>query len=490
MLKKSMKNIVLALLVLIAFVLVYQIWFNSSFLPNGSDYVLKSLRSNIITPIVRLLEGRSDADFSQNLQELFKPDKIVLHASGDRRVYSNGGEGFSQVRAMAGEIMSRCMLGDYTIKSKETVDTESFYNVLKGKSIYVDYGKNCDYRLFSFGVCGQEKNRFTEDLSVIRGYIIGLHDGIMNDFSLYVKDQKSGNIYRYMLEGNKEEIETSMNEFMMDPANSGSPSYSFELNFHKEQEQMETKVIFEPLLLMDLVPKTLPHIATMDESELEHLLQDGLIDDVLDVFSIDGSTTRKYIDLDNERVFVENNATLTIYPSGLLEYQTVQGGHGLDITGGANQGAYDIYAATSHAVDFVARLCDYMPPDYFEHLQFHTDLTENAQQDGVYRICFDYCIDGTPLQHKTVDGYSHTIEMEIENGYLKSYKQYIKDYEKTEGVWQQEPMLKAADALVDAHYVDKALYIEKIGVCYVENSDATIAPTWAAVVDGHDKMIE
>lgn len=133
------------------------------------------------------------------MQTLFKPEKIVLHASGDRRVFSSGSEEFDQIRVLSADIISNCLLGEYALKSRETVNIESYFSVLKGKSIYVDYGKNCDYRLFSYSVCGQEKNRFTDDLSVIRGYIISLHDGILNDISLYIMDQKSGNIYRYSL---------------------------------------------------------------------------------------------------------------------------------------------------------------------------------------------------------------------------------------------------------------------------------------------------
>ncbi len=492
MLKKSIKNILLIILVLTGFILVYQIWFSSYFLPDGYNYFASGLRSKVINPIIRLLEGRKGTDFSQNLHTLFKPEKIVLHASGDRRVFSSGSEEFNQIRVLSADIISNCLLGEYALKSRETVDLESYFSVLKGKSIYVDYGKNCDYRLFSYGVCGQEKNRFTDDLSAIRGYIISLHDGILNDISLYIMDQKSGNIYRYTFEADKNQLEKRLEAFMAAPSVSGSPSYSFELNFHKEQAQSVSKVLFDPLILMDLVPVNLPPVHAYSANEVDQMLSEGLTEAVLGVFSINNRTMRKYTDLDNARVFVENNATLTLYPDGLLEYQVVQGGRGLDITGGADKTGYDIYAATAHAVDFVTELCSHMPPAFFDHLQINTNLVDDAARQGVYRLYFDYCIGGVPIRYKTADGYAHTIEMEIDNGYLKSYRQFMKAYEKADGeAWQMMPMLSAADALVDSLYTGESpLLIKKISPCYTEDADGTIVPKWNAVVDGNDRMID
>ncbi|MBE7047967.1 MAG: hypothetical protein E7393_01145 [Ruminococcaceae bacterium] len=491
MYKKSIQNILLVGSVLTAFILVYQIWFSGYFLSDGYEYLTSGLYSKIVQPILQFLGHSNDRDFSENIQMLFKPEKIVLNASSDRVILTEEEASFNETRGLSREVIRGCMVGDYPVKSKEIVDMDTYFSVLKGRSIYVDYGKDCDYRLFSQGICGKEKNTFTDDISVIQSYIISLHDGLLNDVSIYIADQKSNHAYRYVVEADKSRLEKQLSNLMRQTYTGSSPSYSFELNFHKVQDQRISKVLFDPLILSDLTPVSLPPVRIDEGETLDNMFHGRLTESILDMFSINSQTMRKYTDLDNARVFVENNATLTLRENGLLEYQAVQGGRGLDITKGDRRANYDIYAATTHAVDFVAELCGQISPEFFDHLQISTNLTENAKNQGLYRICFDYYVQGIPIRHKTADGYAYTIEMEIADGYLQSYNQFTKNYKITDGeIRTLPPMLNAADMLVDSLYDgENPLYINKIGVCYAENEQNIITPQWHAIVDGIDRMI-
>ncbi len=487
--KDTVKNILLIASVLLTFVLVFQIWFSGYFMPGGYDYLISSLQNNIVTPITKLFFQKDSGSFSENIKMLLKPEKIVVNNQGQRRVYGDGQCDYGTVKNLSEQIMSDFISGKYQLKSKETVTVDAYSATLRGKSIFVDYGKNCDYRLFSAALCGQASTRYADDLSAVSAYVISLQDGILNDIAIYVTDQKSGNTYRYLMEANKTDIAEDMEALFKKEAIGSSPSYAFELNFHKEQADSATKILFEPMILMDLMPVSVPSVKGQTIADFDHTLDEDMLNTVLRTFSINTRTMHRYVDLSDARVFVENDATLTLYPDGLLEYQTMGNGWGLNIS--EEKTTYDIYAASTDAVNFVTKLCSHMPPAFFEHLRIRTDLVEEMAREGVYRIFFDYCIDGIPVRHDSGNGLSHTIEMEIEKGNLKSYRQFVKAYEKAENVGNPvEPMLTAADALVDQLYSGVApLRISDINICYVEGQDGVIVPKWYAVVDGQEKIV-
>lgn len=490
MFKKSIQNIMLVISILVSVILVYQIWFSSYFLPVGEETFFSSLGRNILNPIISLFEGRDDADFSENLHKLYQPDKIVLNSTGSRLVFAADAKEYAELHSLTDSVMKDSMLGNYALKSRETVDLDSFLAVLKGKSVYVDFGRDCDYRLFSYAICGEEKNQFSENVSTMRGYVISLQDGILNDISLFIRDTKSGNVYRYVVEADKSELTEQVEAYMAEGV-SGIASYSFELNFHKEQETAVSKVLFDPMLLLDLAPTQMVEVQAVEEARIEQLQSGDSAEAILDAFSINNRTLRKYTDLNGARVFVENNATLTVYPDGLLVYQTVPGGRGLDITGGADKTNYDIYEATADSVEFVEGVCNQLYPAMFDELEISSDLVSNEDTPGYYRIFFDYTIGGVPIRQKTADGYGHAVEIEIENGYLKSYRQLIRHYEKGEQQRQLTPMLQVADLLVDAMYTgENPLMIRSIAPCYIENEEGDMKFAWRAIVDGKEVVLE
>ncbi len=487
--KETIKTILLVFSVLLTFVLVFQVWFSSYFIPGGYDTLISALQNNIIRPVAKFFSQGGHADFSHNLKILLEPEQIVVNQSGDRRIYRNGQKDYDKIKALSEQVMSDFILGNYTLKSKEIVTEDAYFSALKGKSVFVDYGMNCDYRLFSAALCGKSQSKLSEDLQSIGQYILSLQDGILSDIAIFVTDKVSGNVYRYLVEVNKSEIAAEIDDLLKTEPVSAPPSYSFELNFHKEQPETDTKILFDPLVLMDLMPVSVSALTSTTLEEFDRTVDQDMLDTVLRTFSINTRTMHRYVDLSDARVFVENNATLTLYPNGLLEYQTVGGGRGLEISSGS--ASYDIYQATTDAVNFVTDLCSYMPPEYFDQLRIRTDLIEDSAKPGFYRICFDYCIDGMPALHKSAEGLSHAIELEIENGYLKSYRQYMKLYKKSgsEPV-SLMPMLNAADSLVDEFYDGTApLSVQKIHICYIEDEETAVLPVWYATVNGREKVV-
>lgn len=490
MVKKYVKNFLLIGSVLLTLILVCQLWFSSYFLPGGYDFFVSGFQHHIVSPLVGLFRQMGGDGFSQSLQALFKPEKIVVNIASDRRVITEGKEGYSEFGNLTDSILKKLFSGEWDIKSKTVVDMETYTSVLRGKSIYVDYGKDCDYRLFSFDVCGELNQRLAEDIGAVRGYIIGLQDGIMNDISIYIADQKSGNVVRYIVEAEKTEIEEQMKQFLAQSVADGTNSYSFELNFHKEQENSASKILFDPLLLLELTPVSVPEVVQQVPEEFADGMSEEMINTVLRTFSINTRSMWHYTELTDARVFVENDATLTLHPDGVLEYQTVDNGRGLELS--ADKTGYDIYAAIDDAMRFVTELCGQLSPELSEHLRIQSDMTEATETPGVYTICFDYQIGGIPVRQNSGGGYAHAVEMKIDNGNLKSYRQYVKHYVATGAMTPVPlPMLSAADILVDRLYQEpNPLFVKKIGLCYAETENRELTPRWNALMDDGEHIVE
>jgi len=172
-------------------------------------------------------------------------------------------------------------------------------------------------------------------------------------------------------------------------------------------------------------------------------------------------------------------------------YQAVPGSRGLDLLEDDNRTDYDIYKATTHAVQFVSGLCNQLSPEFFNHLQITSHLVDDASRPGYYRICFDYCVDGVSVLKKTEAGFESAIVVEIENGYLQSYRQYMDAYEELVETQQLSPMLSAADSLVDSMYEEGSpLFIQAMTPIYIEEADGRIPLAWKASVNGIEAIVE
>ena len=80
--------------------------------------------------------------------------------------------------------------------------------------------------------------------------------------------------------------------------------------------------------------------------------------------------------------------------------------------------------------------------------------------------------------------------MTVENGYLKSYKQFTRAYEFKDELTSLRPIINAADTLVDTLYNGEApLEIKKISQIYYETAEG-LAPYWYVYVNGENRIIQ
>lgn len=495
-LRRCIKDIILALLVVITFVQVFQIWFSGSIVPNAAGDKSSRFQDYILSPFLQLFGKERTDTFPQYINEFLRPQKIVLNQANQRAVLYNDNESYGRFYEKAEDLMRSLFTGAAAVKSRETVSMNDYCAVLKGNSIYFDYGNLYDYRLFSVSICGETKNELSNDFSVVRECMISLDDNVLNNVVFYMKDYKSGNMIRYVVDKNNKEFGDELKNYFLTKQSDATLNYSFELNFHKQENSdgALSKLMFDPLILFNLVAADCRAITPeqpMRQSWTE--MEAGRTNAILNAFQINPMTMRKYTNLTNAKVFVENNATLSLSPDGYLQYQAVKGWQGLPITKTEEKGGSDIYTAVLAAVNFVHSLNEEFLGESLSSLRFSSDLIEDGAQ-GSYTITFDTCAAGLPvLQINPETGEKeHYITIMIENGYLKYYSQSLKQYRAANTSEQLTPVISAVDGLIDqlSGQQPQALNILNVSRCYVDGGAGNDPkPYWNIGVDGISSIL-
>ncbi|MBR5157093.1 MAG: hypothetical protein IKW59_04920 [Clostridia bacterium] len=493
--KLILKDAFLAFLICLNLFLVFQIWFNTNMFSIDSISEPSKIEEFLIKPVKKLFSKSNNGAFSENLRNLMRPQRIIINKSNSRAVLYDENESYQELLGYTYEIIRRMFNGNIKINKTETISLDDYCAVLKRNSVYLDYDNFCDFRLFSAAICGEAKNQLSNDLSVVRECLLSPADNTLNNIAVYIKDYKTGNVMKYVIDEKKDVLEQMLTSYFQTHSKESTLNYSFELNFHKQEsgDGSLVRLVFDPLIIFNLVSSDIQGAET--NSELLYRwpqIQDEKSNEILGAFKINPMTMRKYTNLTNARVFVENEATLTLSTNGILEYKTIEGGQGLLIANDEQKNNFDIYNAVSAAVNFIYQVNEELPYDLISSLRFNSDIVNGTNQ-GSYTISFDLYTNGYPiLQTDPATGENtHCITMRIENGYLKYYRQFIRKYNSVDENLSVSPVINAVDGLIDdLNSQDEHLNVLNVGRCYVDSGvDKALIPQWNIRVEGIEKIL-
>lgn len=479
--KRYIKNVLLSFLIAMSFILTLKLWSVDYYFGNGFIGSLSALTDKVSLPITNFFEGFTQKDRSKSLEAMLRPKRIALNWSNKRSIINEGDGDYMKFYEASFELFNKIESGEIKIKSSENVSSDDYLSVLKGKSILIDYDNKYDYKIFSSVLTSSDKTRLSDDISIIREYIISLSDNVLNYTTLYIKDYKTNNIYKYMFEYDKKSLEMLLSSRLSSSKTENTPLYAFELNFHKRESSDGTvsKTVFNPFASVVLYPEernvVKPHRYSQDE-DARYFNES----DILKKFNINTMTVNKYVDVDGVKVFVENDATLKISPDGYLEYKALEGGRGIaisDVSGKTPQGSASL---VSLATDFVMSVYRSLPSTANVELRISEDVPEEQKQT-LYTVRYDYFINGMAIfqfdnaSQKIVNA----VTVEIENGYLKYYKHYLRTYEFIDKKYTAPSMIKAADALVSKiSSAEEQIVIERSYECFVDDGAPELKAEW------------
>ena len=484
--KRAVTDILLAGLILLCLFLVCRIWFGSYISPEKYDAAVDNVKSFISSPFSFFSKGKVNT-FSYNMKVLLRPEKIVLNYAANRVELSASDAQFESVKGESYSFLSNMLTGEAKITEKTTVSIEEYFQALKGKSLFINYGNKLDPRLLSMSISGVSESEISGDASEIKDILIVFNDSVLNNVSVYIPDEKTDSVYKYSVEYNKAKLDKVVNDFFETRRGGSFSSYSFELNFHKTEDGGAAKVLFAPTILLEVTPKLTNTVAWRDINEFsdEHGLNAPLENGILREFKINPMTMRKFTDVSGSTIFVENFGTLAIDPKGTIEFKAHEGRKGISLFDENDTGVFDVFKTTALSVDFISNVCAVFPDDIMENLQLNSDLTQSHRGSGYYVINFDYFIDGAPVLIKSDGEYNHAITMEIENGNLLYFRQYLKKYYKSEETQSTMTSISAADKIVEnTDEAELPVYINRMGTCFVDNGSRNLYRKWRFELDG------
>jgi len=167
------------------------------------------------------------------------------------------------------------------------------------------------------------------------------------------------------------------------------------------------------------------------------------------------SALRKKVYQDGATVYVENSATIKIYPEGLLEYTAFEPGRGIPMQEAGNRGSYHILSEVTRIVYDIWRSARIDSPI---ELGIASDMSQSPE--GEIIIEMNYIPGGTPVILPAA------VEARVQNGYIDSFKMTFRSFEFSEDVSIIPPALIAVDALTKEHSDLIPMTITDIFICY------------------------
>ncbi len=479
---ERLKSLILAGLILLSLILVVQLWFGRYYMPGGTNELALLFDRTIKQPIMRMLHisEENNVTFTDSFQAVMKAKRIMVNTTGTRQFITEEDANYNNLYATIQDLTATILQDESRLISKEVLPSDEWLEALNSISIYVDYGVETDSKLLSVAMGGNSQSILTEDLDVMRDYIIVLEGTPQDRIAILLKDYSDGEVIKYVVEQSKTELENDI-AVHLGTVDVQSPSYAFELNFHKEtnDDGSVPNVVFDPLILVNTFPteKVVLKRQNLLPMDADNNLEARTEAQILKTFSINSSSMRKYTDVSGASVYVENEANLEISPNGFVEYTVLPQSNGLRLAR-EEKASYSIYDTVNMGVSFLRAITATLERDQFSQLRISSRLTEDSMEEDVYTLTLDYYVDGTPVLYRDGDKIVNAVEMEIENGYLKSYRQHFNYYDKTGEVTVAAPMIAAVDQFVAQHTGDTPVRLRNVFLGYVNEESDLVEQKW------------
>ncbi len=483
--KRYAKNGLLIFLIALSFFLVFRLWSVGNYFGGGLEKNFTNIINVIKKPFLVFFDREEESSL-ENLKYVLSPKRIVVNYEEKRSVVQGDDEYFFAFYEQFLEILRKTEAGEIKIESVENVSQSDYYASLRSKSLLVDYDTLYDYNLLCAVTDVVGGSKLMPDSAVFREIIISMPENVLNHTALYIMDYSDSKVYKFMLDMDKTVLEGMLYDRLSENPSPGTYFYSFELNFHMEENEDGTpaKVVFYPMTSVALMPEERQRIISYKHGADGEVLEKEA--EILNLFNINARSAGKYTDIDGSKNFVENNASLKIGADGFIEYNATEGGKGILLPEYDENKSFDIGLATIAASRFVRDVFNLLPHSEENMLRISGNLVE-GDSPGKYIIRYDYYVGGFPVfQSDSKSGeVTNSVVAEIENGYLKHYRHFLRTYDFVHEKTVQETMLQAADALVSRMAVDNGqMKISKAYECFIDSKESLPEADWVFEIEG------
>ncbi|MBQ7876449.1 MAG: hypothetical protein IJ316_04085 [Clostridia bacterium] len=464
MFKERVKTSIIVMLLLNCVFLTYQMWFKSGML--GADWPHFSFAD---LPFVRLFIGQ-EVTVSVPKENLSKPRKIVINDGGLWIPYYNTDEAFDNLDEKTSDILRSVLKGN--AKRSGAISYDKWLNYLSEPSVYVEYPISVSPRMLSM-VLNTSFEKFPSDISSIKDAII-IPEGD-DAVRVAIRDAKTDEAMEFYIEDEKLSFpEEVLSMFAAKYPRDGYYEFAYTTLLG---DTLGGSVGIDDLVLFS------DNDSVYRDIKAANPLEGKKHADVLKGFSFDPNPLRHYPDQFGAESYVENYATVRIFPDGYIEYSAVDPEKGIDL-GKSKDNQYEILNA---AIDFAEKLWSGVSTEPLTVLVSGIETTQTG-----HRFTFDYYYGGreiaVSLEKNGVQPLYHAIEIVTYGNKIVSYRQYLRRYEQADSVTMQENFVSALDYFItlfeNGNHTITDLYP---GYFDTGENSVTLKTTWLSRVDTSDE---
>lgn len=448
---KRLKNITLVTLILISVLLFSRVWFGANF--------VEEIKKNIM--FASAAHKAETADFT--VEGIITPENIIVTGGGKRNVISKGQDGYNELYE---RMVSAAEKLDINSERFFETDSDEWKASLKARSVLFDFAAFYDSGLIKkFGIKLPD--------GVYKNIAFVPSDSIAANSAVYIKND-SGGIYKFIANDGNDELQSIINKYAVSAETLNSP-FAFELGFDKAKTNTEISqnVLLDSDIVIGLTEKNVG-TAVINEEDFEFASKNA--ERLLETFGFNRNTTRRYIDKDDVTVYVDNTATLKIYPSYLIEYTSENGGYSVLPSGGDKESSAAYLNGIYGAAREIFRIAGITPPPMLASSDMNF---ENTKQEINFSI--DYYVNSMPIYIDGENGAEHGINAVISGGSLKSYRQYLFNAGLTGETENIGSMINALDLLYEKFRDEKEVYLTDVFIAYKSDGNSfALKPVWCA----------
>lgn len=464
MFKERVKTSIIIMLLLNCIFLTYHMWFKSGML--GADLSFVSLSD---LPFVRFFS--SDDNPSVPKENLSKPRKFVIYDGSLWIPYYNTDEAFDNLNEETVGILRSLLSGN--AKTQTKISYEKWLDYLTKPSVYVEYPIEVSPR-FLAAVINADFEKMPSDMALVRDAII-IPEG-ENGVRVALRDVSDNSAYEFFIEDERLAFPEAVLSMYADKyRRDGYYEFAFSTLIGEGLGGGNVKV--GDLVLFsdnDSVYQNVFAYNPLEGKSHENLLKS---------FSFNPRPLRHYPDDYGAENYIENYATVRIFPEGYIEYSAVQDDKGLSLDCDGTNG-YEILNA---AIDFAEKVWSSVSDEALNVLVSGIEETADGN-----RFTFDYYYGGREvalgIEKNGMEPLYHAIEIETQNNRIVSYRQCLRAYNAADSSTNQESFISALDYYVELFSQGEDTVITDMYPGYYDSglSSAVLETTWLGKVDYSD----
>lgn len=457
-------SIIIALLINVVF-LTFETWFGSGILGSGWPSL-----SWADLPFVSVFSR--DSFVSVPKENLSKPRKIVVNDGELWVPYYNTDDAFDNLNENTSLILESLFKGN--VAEEREISYEDWRKRLVEPSVYVEYPIAVAPRMLAM-VLNAPFEKLPNAISIMADAIIIPNE----EDTVYValRDASTNKAYEFLLRDENISFPEEVLAMYTDKYRRDG-YYEFAFNTLLSEGLGDGGVKVSDLVLFS------DNEATSRDIKAFNPLEGKSHEGILQSFSFKPKPIRQYKDENGADNYVENYATVTIFPDGYIEYRAVDNDKGIDLE------VYDDndYELLNRSIDFSEKVWSSVSGEPLNVLVSGIEKTATGN-----KFTLDYYYGGREIavsvEKEGRESLYHAIEIVTEGSRIVSYRQYLRDYTEAGSLTKQENFMPALDYFVTLFAREENITITDLYLGYFDNGEnkGALKTTWLCEIDVSDK---